>query len=127
MRRMVRKLRMVTEDDTFWWLTDRDYYNQEREPNPEEVTAEALAHMMDFNAENCNAHDFVGIHRGLAQILAQELGRDAATRVLRRLANYEGLYGMVGVCGSGDPESAQRELGCKFDWSDWKLAEQDKT
>jgi len=124
MEAMVRKLRMVTEDGSdCWWLTDRDYYDQEREPLPEDVTAEALAHLMDHNAEQCNAHDFVCAHRGLAQILAQEVGREAATRILRRLVNYEGLHGLVGVCGTGDVAAAERELGCSLhDWSEWSLA-----
>jgi hypothetical protein len=87
-----------------------------------EITLEALAQMMDEAAESCNAHDFVCVHRGLAVILFQELGRADATKVMRRLANYTGLYGMTGVCGEGDVEPAEKELGVSLhDWSDWKI------
>ena len=121
-----RRLQMAREDGCPWFLTDQCcYYDEYRDPMPEEVTAEALADMMDRNAEGCNAHDFVCSHRGLAQVLGQEVGREAATRILRRLADYEGLYGMVGVCGAGDVANTERELGCSLhSWHQWHLAVQ---
>lgn len=93
-----------------------------REATPKDETLEALAQMLDEEAENCNAHDFVACHRGLAAIMFQELGRASATKVMRRLVNYEGLYGLTGVCGKGDVDRAEKELGMSLhDWSDWKL------
>ena len=99
------------------------YYPQQRLAKPEEITLEAMAQLMDEAAENCNAHDFVCVHRGLAAILFQEVGRDEATKVMRRLVNYTGLYGLVGVCGKGDVKTAEKELGVSLhDWSDWSLS-----
>jgi hypothetical protein len=117
-----RQMYMVKEDgDEDERLSCADYYPHIRDPDPEEVTLEAMAQLMDEAAEDCNAHDFVGVHRGLAAILFQEVGREKAGDIMRRLVNYEGLYGLVGICG-GDVENAEQELGVPLqDWSDWAL------
>ncbi len=69
-----------------------------------------MADMLDRSAENCNAHEFAGVHRKLAVLLRQEGGNELATRVMRRLVNYTGLYGLEGVCGQGDEELVAKEL-----------------
>jgi hypothetical protein len=81
-----------------------------RPAKPEDETLEAMADMLDMAAEDCNAHDFVNAHHAVAIILHQEVGREAATRVMRRLVNYEGLYGLVGSCGKGSKRTVEREL-----------------
>ena len=86
-----------------------------------ECTLEAMADMLDLDAENHNAHAYVMSHRGLAAVLFLEIGRKAATRIMRRLAGYGGLHGMVGACGTGDG-SAKDDLGVQLqDWSAWAL------
>lgn len=75
-----------------------------------EITIEAMAQMLDLDAESCNAHDFCGSHVSLAQLIRQELGDPAAFKIMRRLCNYRGLHGMEGVCGVGDPEQVAKEL-----------------
>ncbi|PTY03913.1 hypothetical protein DB346_02925 [Verrucomicrobia bacterium LW23] len=96
-----------------------------REAKSEEVTLETMADLMDQQAENCNAHDFVCVHRGLAVILFRQLGREKATQVFRQLIDFEGLYGMVGVCGRGDVEAHEEALGVSLqDWSDWQISEE---
>lgn len=104
------------------FLTTADYYPHMREPRPEEITLEALTDLMDLKAESCNAHAFVCVHRGLAAILFREVGRDAATRIMRRLVNYSGLHGLVGAYGQGDVRNAEEELGVSLhDWSEWRM------
>ena len=97
-------------------------YDSARPSKPKDESLESLADLMDFSAESCNAHEFVCTHRGLAVILFQEVGRKRATAIMRRIANYEGLYGLVGVSGKGDLEQAEEELGVSLhDTSDWSL------
>lgn len=92
-----------------------DFNDDEKRPaRLSEITVDSLADMLDRHAENCNAHDFCGCHRGLGAILKQELPNKTALRVMRRLANYEGLHGMCGVAGAGDVERAEKELGVKL-------------
>lgn len=89
-----------------------------RKAKKSDVTLEAMAILLDNWAGNCNAHDFCGVHKLLALLLHQELGRTKATRIMRRLVNYEGLNGMDGVAGSGDPDLAKKELGWIDDYDD---------
>jgi hypothetical protein len=119
----VTKLYMNQESDGPELLGFKNrYVDKSRPANPEEETLEAMAQLLDEQAENCNAHDFVCCHRGLAAILNQEVGRESATKVMRRLVNYEGLYGLVGVCGKGDVENAEKELKVPLNgWGDWSL------
>lgn len=99
-----------------------DFNDEEREPTTAELTLEALADICDLQAENVNAHDFVMSHRALAALLYQELGRAAATSMMLKIAGFEGLPGMTGVCGMGDAEKAQKILGVRLDgWHKWKL------
>lgn len=83
---------------------------RKRKATPREERLLAMADMLDRSAENCNAHEFAGVHRKLAVLLRQEGGNELATRVMRRLVNYTGLYGLEGVCGQGDEELVAKEL-----------------
>lgn len=112
-----------SEDERLSYKDLAEYGESCRLARPEEMTLEAMTQMLDLCAEDCNAHDFVCVHRGLAAILMQEIGREAATKVMRRLVNYQGLHGLVGVCGEGDVENAEKELKLSLrDWSYWSLA-----
>jgi hypothetical protein len=120
----VKPLYMVHEDgEPSEYLYMRlGVYRQERLAMPQEETLKAMADMLDRFAEDCNASDFVGVHRGLAVILAQEFGELAARIIMRRLVNYDGLFGLVGVCGKGDVKRAEKELGVSLhDDSEWTL------
>lgn len=108
-----RRLWMVKQDDSscerlaFYNL---DFVDHKRPSNPEDETLERMADMLDMAAEDCNAHEFVNAHHALAVILHQEVGRNDATRIMRRIVNYEGLHGLVGVCGKGDEKTVESEL-----------------
>ena len=122
-----RTLYMVTEEEgePEWLTMDQDWnYHSRRPAKPEEITLEALADMLDQDAENRNAHDFVLCHRALAALLHQMVGRSQATQIFRRLAGYQGLHGMNGVCGAGfkSEKAVAKELGVPLDgWKKWKL------
>lgn len=115
MARKTMSVWWVREDDEpeylAWGETGCESRETWRQAAEKDLTLEVMADFLDQDAENINAHDFVGAHRGLAALLYQEVGRTKATRVLRRLVNYRGLHGMVGVCGRGDPGTASLELG----------------
>ncbi len=80
------------------------------------ATAEDLANLCDRDAENCNAHDFVGVHRLLGALLYRRHGRVEATATLLRIVELGGLHGMTGLC---DREDAYAELGVGECGSDW--------
>jgi len=110
------------DNSTPEFLTTADYFPHMREPRPEEITLEALTQLMDENAERCNAHNFVCVHRGLAAILFREVGRKAATKIMRRLVNYGGLHGLIGAYGQGDVGNAEEELEVSLHgWKEWRL------
>lgn len=122
------KFYMAREEDgpdSAEWLTiNGHHYPYRRDARDEEVTLEALADLFDQDAENANAHDFVLCHRGLAALLHQEVGREAATRIFRRLAAFNGLHGMGDVAATGrvSQKEVEKDLGvplggCKA----WKL------
>ncbi len=103
-------------------LSDEDYQGTSRLARDEEVTLEAMADVLDHDAENINAHDFVGAHRGLAALLHREIGRAGATEILRFLCDLRGLHGMLGVCGRTDVGDAEKALGVVLSHSaPWRL------
>lgn len=87
-------------------------------------TLEELADLCDRHAGNRNNHEFVGAHRILAAILHQQLGRDAATKVMRAVAEYGGLDYASG-CGIGRDETlaAWGDFGLQEPEHDWTLPE----
>lgn len=71
------------------------------EPKPEvgdiaedvgKPTLEEWAELCDLHAENCNYHDFVGVHKVLGFMLANELGMTQATKIMRQIAQRGGLH-----------------------------------
>ena len=104
-------LNMVAHDEGEWLHIGIDEYANECRPATEaEATLELMADCLDRDATSRNAHEFANCHLGLSILLMQEVGRDAATKIMRRLAGYGGLHGMTGVCGAGDG-SASGDLG----------------
>ena len=81
-------------------------------------TLEELANMCDQDAESCNHHSFVGIHKLLCALLFQHVGRERTTEIIHEIAEYGGLDGMNGV---GGKPSAFIDFGLKADWSEWEL------
>ena len=87
----------------------------------DKLTLKRMANFLDQDAESINAHDYVCSHRGLACLLAKDIGEDKATSIFKKLIKYQGLHGMVGCAGAGDGE-AEKDLGVSLsDWSDWDL------
>lgn len=82
----------------------------------EHATLEELVHLCDQDAENINAHDFVGAHRLLGAVLYRQLGRETATVVMRDIAYRRGLHGMSGICGTRD---SYADLGVGQNGRDW--------
>lgn len=82
----------------------------------EAATLEELVWLCDQDAGNVNAHDYCGVHRLLGAVLIRDLGRTAATTVMRNIAYRRGLHGMNGLCGLQDSfkELNVGEAGC--DW-----------
>jgi len=94
--------------------TDLKYFDIIRPALEPEITLKAMADMLDYDAENHNAHDFVGSHFSLAALLLREVGEETAVRIFKRLSRYGGLHGMEGVCGCGDPDTVKKELGIGY-------------
>jgi len=78
------------------------------------------AEYCDSKAEARNDHDYVGAHRVLAALLYQEVGREVATRIMKRIKRLKGLDGMVGM--DGIPPAFEK-LGVTEPWNKWFLPE----
>ncbi len=81
-----------------------------------DATLEELVGLCDHSAENCNAHDFCGVHRLMGAVLYRKCGRLIATAIMLDIAQRGGLHGMGGICVSGD---SYKDLGvgkCGYDW-----------
>lgn len=59
-----------------------------------EVALDELAEYLDSAAENENYHSLVGMHGWLAKAIAKFGGEEAAIRVLRLIAECDGLIGI---------------------------------
>lgn len=57
----------------------------------DDATLEDIAAFCDMEAESANRHGMVGVHLWLALYLQREVGREAATRILREIAERGGL------------------------------------
>jgi len=110
-----KDLYMVSEDGEYDHLsTTKTYYKFHRPAIDKDATLEAMAAMLDQDSEGMNAHDFCGCHVRLSKLIAQVAGRTAATRIMRRLVDFDGLMGQNGVCGAGPGEDVvARELAVK--------------
>ena len=101
-------VRMIEEDGSTWV----DYFSKDEtivDENPI-LTITELADMCDQNAESKNHHGFVGVHRMLAVIMHDVLGRGDATVVMREIAEYGGLDGLKFSDFGMEPSFAEWEL-----------------
>jgi hypothetical protein len=110
----------VIDDKGFKFLA----YHEPGEPitdfkvDPDDnFTLEELADLCDEQAEQRNAHEFVGSHRLMAALLHRKTGRDKATDIMRQIAEMGGLNGMNGIGGRG----AFKEFGIAEPWKKWSL------
>jgi hypothetical protein len=93
-----RELWMVKENggDGHEFLSDsKDYRESFRKPKQGEVTAEALAEMMDQDMESENHHSFVGVHAALVGILKKSCGPNTRKLIMRRIYDRGGLAEMA--------------------------------
>lgn len=92
-----RPLFMVNENDDGdgWYLSDDARgYPHSRPAAEEDIRPETMAEMMDMACESENYHHLVGAHEALASILVDEVGFDAAKRIMRRLVNRGSLMNL---------------------------------
>lgn len=86
---------MLRESDGDWYLSrDEDGWNnhvESRVPNPEELTATALAGLLDQEAENSNHHAFVGCYTWLAETISNRADADVALSVMGDIFKAGGL------------------------------------
>ncbi len=83
-----------------------------------DATLEELVQLCDQDAENRNAHEFVGAHRLLGRVLYTQYGRGAATKTMLEIAELGGLHGMNGV-GNDDEADAYKYLKVGRNGFDW--------
>lgn len=116
-------VRVVDENGSkFLAYADRDVAGMTIDTDTD-FKLEELADLCDEQAEQSNAHDFVGSHRSLAALLFREVGREPATRIMRHIAEMGGLDGMNGVCTN---QNAFAELGITEPWKNWQLPKERK-
>lgn len=58
------------------------------------ATLDDLVELCDGDAENCDCHEFVGVHRKLAKMLTNKFGVKDARDVMLSIAKRRGLHGM---------------------------------
>lgn len=105
-----KQMYMVREDGESEYLSlTKEYHDHARVAKPSELSVVGMAEMLDQSAENCNAHDFVGLHKRLGTLIANECSVSVAHQIMRKLVDCEGLYGLNGICGKGD-EKENRKL-----------------
>lgn len=80
------------------------------------ATTEELANLCDQDAESCNNHFAVGMHRVLATLLRVTFCDEYVNKIMLEIAEYGGLDGMNG-CG-GKP-AAFKDLGVNPPWDIW--------
>jgi hypothetical protein len=90
--------------------------NEQVVANPT-MTLEMLADFLDLEAEAGGSSSY-GVHRLLAVLFYQALGRAQATELMKKIAEYGGLDGMCGADGEGD---AFADLGVQKPWHSWSL------
>ena len=111
------------QDKQGWWYLSGIPYDDVYEEVTEktllqQTTLEQLANLCDQDAGSDNNHEFVGIHRVLAALLYQRVGREQATMLMFDIACRGGLDGMAGIGGKQDSFA---EFGIAEPWQDWKL------
>ena len=91
-----------------------EYADECRLAREDEITLAAMVEMLDRDAEDRNAHDFVQAHLSLAALLKQEVGEEATKKIFRRISKLKGLHGIQGVCGCGDRTKTEDDLGIRL-------------
>ncbi len=100
-----RRLVFVTHGDYATDLKGRpikclvyaDKYIPRGTPARDTATLDELAELCDHDAENCNRHDFCGVHRKLARMMLETgFNREGARLLMRDIAERGGLHGMNG-------------------------------
>lgn len=86
-----------------------------------DLTLKRLADFLDHDAEDQNAHDFVGLHRALAALLCRQASPPVAREVFLWLLDHGGLHGVAGVTGVAEAEAAFADLGVPEPWFPWRL------
>jgi hypothetical protein len=91
-----------------------------------DATLEEIVNFMDRDAEDCNAHEFIGVHRLLAAALLKDFQPTTSSKetwknnqvkyFMVKLAERGGLHSMNGLCGRKD---SYRELGVGPAHRDW--------
>lgn len=64
-----------------------------------------IAEYLDGEAESKNYHEFVGVYMWLAVAISKFCGEDNAEKIMRLIAEYDGLVDLV------DDPDANREIG----------------
>jgi hypothetical protein len=97
---------------------DRDVYGDGKvlSKGGKDATLEELVSLCDQDAENCNAHDFCGIHRLLGAVFYRRFGRESSTSTMLDIALLGGLQGMGGICSKEDAYKELRVGEAGYDW-----------
>jgi hypothetical protein len=105
-----------------WWLSTEQSYPESRLAEDHEITLEAMADMLDQDAESGNLHDFVFCHAALAMLLHRMAGREVATQAMRYLVDLDGLHGIGSTCRRKGTKAVAAMLGVPLDDSgNWRL------
>lgn len=116
------ELYYASEDGHTILTCDPDLYDSYKKADRNKITIEQIADMLDSDAEDINAHDFVTIHRALAALLYKKLGRGKATEILMLLIDFGGLHGITGVCDKTYITEHEKELCVPLNnWKKWSL------
>lgn len=113
-----RKLVFVKPDADYppVWKFEDSYNRADIVPHDAPPTLEEIVRVCDQDAENCNAHDFVGAHRLLVAVLFRSVGRAKATEIFLEIAGMGGLHSMNGLCGRKDAFLALKVGVSGHDW-----------
>jgi hypothetical protein len=77
-----------------WWPRNDEI----ADINPS-YSANDLAELLDHDAENINAHDFVGCHKELLGLLRDFVSSPDALEIMDAIRRRRGLHGLVDCCG----------------------------
>lgn len=118
MKYRVRRITNIDDchDDTGKAVPFLTYQSRNAGDKPEgniwDASLEEIVELMDRDAEDCNAHDFVGVHRLLVAVLLKDFQpttdpeyswkRDLVKHLMVKIAFRGGLHSMNGVCGRKD-------------------------
>ena len=80
------------------------------------ATIRELADLCDQDAESCNNHFAVGMHRILAVLLCKKVGSDYATKIMLEITELGGMDGLVGY---GGKQAAYKNVGVNPPWDMW--------